>query len=74
MFTSNLFTSIAAFYVNWANLVEKNLSKAEEIIRIGIEKMAQPTIQLELALKEIQFIAAESKDNEPAEQEGKIIV
>ena len=70
MFNSNIFTSIAAFYVNWANLVEKNLSKAEEIIRTGLEKLAQPTIQLELALKEIQLIAAEHTDE--VEEEGSL--
>lgn len=74
MFNSGIFTSIAAFYINWANVVEKNLSKAEEIIRMGLERLAQPTIQLELALKEVQLIAAENMGNEPAEEEGRCFV
>ena len=73
MFTSSIFTSIAAFYINWANVVEKNLTKAEEIIRMGLDRLAQPTIQLELALKEIQLIAAENNDNESTE-EGRCCV
>jgi hypothetical protein len=73
MHAQNIFTSIAAFYINWANIVEKNLSKAEEIIRLGLEKLAQPTIQLELALKRIQSMNAENKD-ESSEEEGKLII
>jgi len=69
MFNQNIFTSIAPFYVNWATLVEKNFTKAEEIIRIGLEKMAQPIIQLELALKEVQLIAAEHKDESEEEED-----
>ena len=73
MYTSDIFTSIAAFYVNWANVVEKNLTKAEEIIRMGLDRLAQPTIQLELALKEVQLIATENKDDESAEEEGRCL-
>lgn len=62
MYQSNIFTSIAAFYVNWANVVEKNLNKAEEIIQIGLDKLAQPVVQLELALKEIKLIAADNRE------------
>lgn len=72
MFRSNIFTSIASFYINWANVIDKNLTKAEEIIRIGLDKLAQPKIQLDLALKQIQLIAEENKDRESSDEEGKI--
>jgi len=72
MFSSNIFTSIASFYINWANVVEKNLKKAEEIIRTGLDKLAQPTVQLELALKEIQLIVAEHGDKELSEEEEDV--
>ena len=71
MFTSSIFTSIAAFYINWTNFIEKNVSKAEEIIRMGLDRLAQPAIQLELALKEIQSIAAAENKDESPEEEGK---
>ena len=55
MFTSNISSSLAQFYVAWANELETrgNTKKADAIYNQGIEKGAQP---LDLLRRRHQYV------------------